>query len=159
MGARLLAQRGLAAVELALLMPTMLLTMYLTAEAGRALYQYNTLTKSVRDGAQYLARYGMIVGTQVLDPTDAQETRAKNLVVYGSPVAGDAGAELLPGLSTDNVTLSYQRLYGSGSDNAVTVTVTYTYQPLYGSLAPGFTQGQDLLGSATLVASIRMRGV
>lgn len=149
-------QGGTAAIELALLLPTVAFMMFLVAEAGRALYQYNTLCKSVRDAGQYLARYGMQVGTGVLAPTDAQETTAKNLVVYGSPVAGTA---LLPGLDDDHVTITYQRLYGYGTDNAVTVTATYPYQPLFGALASGFTQGSNPLGGTSMVASIRMRGV
>jgi len=152
---RLVAQRGLAAVELALLLPTLLVTMYFTAEVGRALYQYNTLTKAVRDGAQYLARYGMSAG--VLNPTDEQEARAQNLIVYGS--AGAGATALLPGLSADDVVLTYEKLYGAESNNAVTVTVTYAYQPLYGALAPAFTQGQGLLGGVSFVASLRVRGL
>jgi len=152
-------QGGLAAIELALMLPTVTFMMFLVAESGRALYQYNTLTKSVRDGAQYLARYGMQVGTGVLAPTDAQETTAQNLVIYGSPVAG---TRLLPVANTSTdlvVQITYQRLYGSGSDNAVTVSATYTYQPLFGVLASGFTQGSNILAGATMSASIRMRGV
>lgn len=150
-------QGGLAAIELALVLPTVTFMMFLVAESGRALYQYNTLTKSVRDGAQYLARYGM-QGTGVLAPTDAQETAARNLVIYGSPVAG---TRLLPvsNASTDLVVeITYQQLYGAGSDNAVTVSATYTYQPLFGVLASGFTQGNPL-AFAPMTASIRMRGV
>jgi Flp pilus assembly protein TadG len=151
--------RGLAAVELALLLPIMLFLMFGTAELGRVLYQYNTLTKSVRDAAQYLARAGMIVGTQVLSPTDAQEATAKNLVVYGSPAAGEA--PLLPGLETDDVTISYQKLYGSGADNAVKVTVVYEYQALVGWLPDVFTLGGTSVvgGAPTLTAQIVMRGV
>jgi len=149
-------QHGTAAIELALLLPTVAFMMFLVAEAGRALYQYNALSKSVRDGAQYLARYGMQAGTGVLAPTDAQETTAKNLVVYGSPVEGTA---LLPGLEEDQVTITYQRLYGAGTDNAVTVTATYPYQPLVGVLASGFTQASNPLGGTSMVASIRMRGI
>lgn len=149
-------QAGTAAVELALLLPLVAFMMFLVAESGRALYQYNTLNKSVRDAAQYLARYGMHIGTGVLAPTSAQETRARNLAVYGSPVAGTT--PLLPGLKASNVAITYQRLYGSGADNAVTVTATYAYQPLFGVLASGFTQGSPL-GAKQMVASIRMRGV
>lgn len=149
-------QLGTAAVELALLLPTVAFMMFLVAEAGRALYQYNTLCKAVRNAGQYLARHGMQVGTGVLAPSAAQEAAARNLVVYGSPVAGTA---LLPGLEDDHVTLAYLRLRGSSTDNAVTVTATYSYQPLFGALASGFTQGSNPLAGASMVASIRMRGL
>lgn len=153
------AQHGLAAVELALLLPIMLFFMFATAELGRALYQYNTLTKAARDSAQYLARHGMIVGTGVLDPTEAQESLARNLAVYGRPVVGDSTTALLPGLNANAVGISYQRLYGSGSDNAVTVVVNYVYQPLV--LPSAFTLGGNSVtgDAATFTVQIRMRGV
>lgn len=152
-------QSGIAAVELALLLPIVAFMMFLVAECGRALYQYNTLTKSVRDAAQYLARYGMVVGTGVLDPTGAQEKAARNLVIYGTPVAG---TELLPNAADDDyldIDITYQQLYGYGTANAVTVTATYAYQPLFGVLSSGFTQGSNPLAGTSMVASIRMRGV
>lgn len=148
-------QNGIAAVELALMVPVLLLAMFLTAELARALYQFNALTRSVRDGAQYLARYGVVVGTGVLAPTAAEETIARNLVAYGSPVAGMA---LLPGLAPADVTLTYQALYGSVNDT-VTVSVQYAYQPLFGVLPAAFTQGNNLAGGATFTASLRMRAL
>lgn len=152
-------QRGLAVVELALLLPIMLFFMFAVAELGRVLYQYNALTKAVRDSAQYLARHGMIVGTQVLAPTPAQETTARNLVVYGTPAAGDTA--LVPGLSTGDVAITYQRLYGSGTDNAVTVTVNYGYQPLFDVLPDAFTAlGGSVAGDQPVfTVQTRMRGV
>jgi Flp pilus assembly protein TadG len=147
-------ESGLAAVELALLVPVLLVAMFFTAEIARALYQYNTLTKSVRDGAQYLARYGVVVGIGVLAPSPDEETIARNLVVFGSPVAGTA---LLPGLGTGDVTLTYEALYGAVNDT-VTVSVTYAYQPLFAAL-PDFAQGNNVAGGTTLTASLRMRGL
>ena len=48
-------QKGVAALELAIAVPVLLLLLLASAELGRAFYQYNTLTKSVRDGARYLS--------------------------------------------------------------------------------------------------------
>jgi Flp pilus assembly protein TadG len=152
---RSLRQRGLAAVELALLTPVLLLAMFFTAEIARALYQYNTLTKSVRDGAQYLARYGVIVGTGVLAPTAAEETAARNLVAYGSPVAGTA---LLPGLAPGDVNLAYAALYGPVNDT-VTVSIDYEYQPLFAVLPAAMTQGKNIAGGFEMSASLRMRAL
>ena len=57
------AQRGVAIVEFALILPFLLLLTFITTEFGRAIYQYNTLTKSVRDAARYLSI--QMPGTQV----------------------------------------------------------------------------------------------
>lgn len=144
--------RGFAAVELALLLPTFLFVMVATAEAGRALYQYNGLTKAVRDGAQYIARYGVEAGTGVLAPTGAHETAARNLVVFGSPAAGTA---LLPGMTTSQVAITYDAFPAGGATNFVTVTATYTFTPLGSNLLAAF----GLALPTTFTASTRMRAL
>ena len=45
-------QRGVAIVEFVLTLPLLMLLLLATAEIGRALFQYNTLTKAVRDREQ-----------------------------------------------------------------------------------------------------------
>jgi Flp pilus assembly protein TadG len=86
-------QKGVAIIEFALILPFLLLLSFFTIEFGRAIWQYNTLTKSVRDGARYLS-------TQ--PPGNAAAiTAARNLIVYGNPAG--TGAPLAIGLSTSNV--------------------------------------------------------
>ena len=46
-------QHGIATVELAIVAPILLLILLGVAEMGRALFQYNTLSKAVRDSARY----------------------------------------------------------------------------------------------------------
>ena len=43
-------QRGIAAIEMVITLPVLLLLLVGMAELGRAFYQYNTLTKSIRAG-------------------------------------------------------------------------------------------------------------
>ena len=43
------AQRGIAAIEMAITLPVLLLLLVGTAELGRAFYQYNELTKLLDD--------------------------------------------------------------------------------------------------------------
>lgn len=50
-------QRGLAAVELGLLLVPLITLVFGVSEYGRAMYQYNTLAKAVRTGARYLSQY------------------------------------------------------------------------------------------------------
>ena len=78
-------QRGSAVVELAIVLPLLLLIFLGTAEFGRALFQYNTLTKTVRDGARYISQNSLNGSTGVVDvpPTAVAVVETKNLVVYG----------------------------------------------------------------------------
>lgn len=90
--------RGVAAVEFAIVLIPMVLLATGVAEFGRAIYQYETLTKATRDAARYLS---------VWLPTDAAYpvSQAQCLVVYGSTTCGASGTELVPGLKTSMVTI------------------------------------------------------
>src|SRR5687768_8127054 len=68
-------QHGVALVEFALILPFLLVLSIITFEFGRAIWQYNTLTKSVRDAARYLSL--QTPGTKIAE--------ARNLMVYGTP--------------------------------------------------------------------------
>lgn len=118
-------QSGVAIVEFALVLPLLLILTLITTEYGRALYQYNTLAKSVRDAARYLS-------TQ--NPGDATKYPiAKNLVVYGNPAG--SGTPLAIGLTTALVPdPAWQQAGGAPVINTVTVKVTgYTFMPLIAS--------------------------
>ena len=92
--------RGAVAVELALLLVFILVPLIFgIADLGRMLYQYNALTKSVRDGAKLMSLCNH-------DPAFAAnyatfQTQATNLVVFGSTAT--ATAPLVPGLTTGDV--------------------------------------------------------
>lgn len=101
MAALALRQEGSAAVEFALMVPVFLFMMVATAEIGRALYEYNTLTKSVRDAAQYLARECMQPVGHIDLAACGKTEQAKALVVYGNPAG--TGAKLIEGLDVDGV--------------------------------------------------------
>jgi Flp pilus assembly protein TadG len=135
-------QRGLAAVEMAVIMPVFLLLMLGTAEIGRACYDYNTLIKATRDGARYISARALTGGgIVVLD--DADLTAARNLVVTGSPVAG--GTPVLKGLATTQVTIT------ESPAGFVTVTVAYPFQPLL-AVIPTFGNGGNITTVPTLTA-------
>jgi len=51
-------QRGVAAVELGLLLTPLVVMIFGTTELGRAIYSYNTLDKTVRDAARHLSQHG-----------------------------------------------------------------------------------------------------
>lgn len=116
--------RGVAALEFTLLLPFLLILTFATTELGRAFYQYNTLTKSVRDGARYLSVY--LPNTHIVE--------ARNLIVYGN-VAG-TGQPLAIGLEPGDVPDPVWSTTGSAPViNVVTVRITgYAFQPLVTSV-------------------------
>jgi Flp pilus assembly protein TadG len=95
-------QSGAAAIEMALLLPFMLLLAFGLTELGRAVYQYNALAKAVRDGARYLSQYAPGDATRIAE--------AKQLVLCGT-TSGCGSNPLVPGMS-----LSYIRVYDRISD-------------------------------------------
>ncbi len=115
-------QNGAALVEFALVLPLLLILTFITTEFGRALYQYNILAKSVRDGARYMS-------IQTPGDTTKYQT-ARNLVVHGNP--SGSGAPLVIGL--DDSLVPDPTWQPAGADPAInTVTVKiigYTFQPL-----------------------------
>ena len=73
-GRQRLRNRGVAAVELAIVITPMVLMMFGAVEFGRAIYTYNTLDKTVRDAARHLSQHG---------PGDAAiQTEARCLAVH-----------------------------------------------------------------------------
>lgn len=143
-------QNGVALIEFALVLPFLLLLAFITTEYGRALYQYNTLAKSVRDAVRFLS---------IHDP-DTMTTQARNLVVYGNVT--NTGAPLVPGLDINYVKAPTWQLSGAGPViNTVTVTVRgcatsadpcYKFVPFY-SGAFGITFGE--INFADISATMR----
>jgi hypothetical protein len=126
-------QKGVAIVEFALILPFLLLLTFITTEFGRAIWEYNTLTKSVRDAARYLST------RTPSNPADM--AKARNLLVYGN-LAG-TGSPLLPGLSLAHVTASgghpdccsWQYAGTAPVINTVTVRISgYTFNSMFGTV-------------------------
>lgn len=139
------AQRGAAAVEFAILIVPLLLMLFGVTEYGRAIYQYNTLVKSVRDASRYLSAVAPGNGHAV----------AKCLAIYGttnctgSPVVKDLAAQVQSGKArivicdAGNCPSTHNsQPTGSGTANLVTVTITgYTFQTPLNFTMSGLTIG------------------
>jgi Flp pilus assembly protein TadG len=151
-------QRGTMTVEFVIVAPILLLLMLGIAEFGHALYQYNTLTKAVRDGARYLAKEATVGSTDtiLIDSTDI--TRTENLVVYGNTTG--TGVSKVPGLATSHVTVS---CLGGGTAcpgvEHVVVTAQWPYQSIMGAALPMFGFGADLSLGLTLNTTVTMRAL
>lgn len=163
--------RGTAAVELALVLPVFLMVLLGTAELGRALYQYNTLNASVRDGAQFLARYSVVAGYVTLShkindtDTNTVEQTARNLIVYGVPTLTGACATtpascaLLKGMDPDaDVTITAVTPAGAGGPTYVKVDGQYKFLKLFAFL-PTFGFGGNVAEPGTMKASVTMAGL
>jgi Flp pilus assembly protein TadG len=135
-------------VEFVIVAPFLLLLMLLIGEFGRLLFQYNTISKSVREGARYLA--GHAPGTlNVMILTDKLRTETTNMVVYGNPNGGTDA--LVSGLAPGHISVDVV-----DSIN-VSVTASFPYSPATMQALPGFGYGQGVPLGITLRASTTMR--
>jgi Flp pilus assembly protein TadG len=135
-------ERGTQLVELALVLPLMLMLVGATAEFGRFFYTYTTLSKATRAGARF----------QISQPPGTNMTQTKNLVVYGN-TAG-TGTPVLTGLTPANVQVVENRS-PAGAVQTVSVSIGgYAYQPVFdlGKLtnSPSLSLAVNVSPSATM---------
>ena len=110
-------ERGSQLVELALVMPLLLMLLGATAEFGRFFYTYTTLLKGTRAASRYL----------VSQPIGTADAAAANLLVYGN-TAG-TGTPVASGLTTANVKIT-PVTSGGGATQTVEIQ-NFTYVPLF----------------------------
>lgn len=118
-------QKGLAAVELVIGLPILLLLLVGVVEVARAFVEMNTLTKSIRVGARYASTLSQMSGC---GPVMAAQDNVKHIVVYGTLKTG--AASLIDSLSTTDVTVNCE------NNLFVTVSATYTFQPIFADKIP-----------------------
>ena len=104
--------RGVAAVELAILLIPLVIMTFGMSELGRAFYYYNSLVKSARDASRYLSMH----------TRGSHEAQARCLAVYGN--TNCSGDPLLHGLETGMVRISYGLAVPTGYGSIDTVTVS-----------------------------------
>src|ERR1041384_4968015 len=119
--------QGVQLVEIAIVIPILLMLFAAVGEFGRYFYEYTTLAKAARVGARLMA------AKPVSSPTTDWQLAAKRLVVYGN-TAG-TGSPVLPGLTIANVDLVFEGgTYSSGAGVPATVTVkikNYKHDPIF----------------------------
>lgn len=143
-------QRGIAAVEFAIALPLLLFLMLATAEVGRLLSQYDTLTKSVRDGSRYVAAKAL-QPTGLIVISSQLSTEASHLVVTGN-ISG-SGTAVLSGLSVSNVTVT------DAGGGYVSVSASYAYTPMLGATLPTFGLGTPISLAFPLNATVVMKAL
>ncbi len=137
---RLRCQKGVAAVEFAIILPVLMIIIFGIIEFGLLLYDKQVITNASREGA----RAGVVVGVSRVDDAGILEVMdryiANNLVTFGST----------PSL---NITIDpVEPRTGMDFGEELTVTVTYDYDFL---VLPNFVA--SLTGVQTLVAKTVMK--
>ena len=123
------SEAGVQLVEVAIVIPVLLMLFGAVAEFGRYFYEYTTLAKAARVGARYMS-----TKTLRLTATKDWILDTKKLVVYGN-TAG-TGTPIMTGLSVDNVDVQFAGGTYSAPRTGVPTTVTisiinYNHQPVF----------------------------
>lgn len=93
------SQAGAALVELALVLPLLIVLCLLVAEVGRAFHHYQVLTQSLRDAVRFLS----VQDPSIATTEPARLLQARHMVVFGVPSPGVGHVPVVPGLSLANV--------------------------------------------------------
>jgi Flp pilus assembly protein TadG len=111
-------EHGVQLVEIAIVVPILVLLFAAVAEFGRYFYEYTTMAKAARVGARFMS-------TKSIDSTNTDWVSAtKKLVVYGN-TAG-TGTPVLPGLTLSNVDVKFAGgTYSAGNGVPTTVTISF----------------------------------
>jgi hypothetical protein len=137
-------EQGTHMVELAIVLPLMLVLLGGLAEFGRFFYTYSRLTTAVRAGARHACKW----------ERNASWTfpETSNMVVYGD--FGGSGSPILPGLSTANVVVTPNGPSVNRVDSVTVRIVGYRYTPLFdlGRLTgiPALSLAVDMNANATM---------
>lgn len=119
-------ERGAQLVELAIVLPIMMVFTAATVEFGFYYNTYIQLSKATRYGARYLSGKSF---------TPAQRLRTTHLVVCGQISESDcsSGSELIPGLTDSNVAIDYTPADPNTElpDKITVRIVNYTYDPFF----------------------------
>src|SRR5688572_4981893 len=109
-------EQGVQLVEIAIVLPLLLMMFGAVAEFGRYFYEYTTLAKAARVGGRFMA------SKTLTSASNNWQLDAKELVVYGNTTG--TGSPVLPGLTVDNVDLVFEGgTYSAGVGVPATVTV------------------------------------
>lgn len=120
-------ERGVQLVEVAIIMPLLLLLFATTAEFGRMFHTYTTLAKGTRVAARYLTT----VPLNTIANRTLHGTNAKNLVVYGTTTPGVNAQPIVSGLTTSKVVITQSGGVVTAIPEFVKVEIRgMTYAPL-----------------------------
>jgi Flp pilus assembly protein TadG len=108
------AARGLAAVEMAFVLPMVLLFTFAAVDFGRVIYAYLVVSNAARCGAQYGCMISFTSYTQATWATQVQTAMQNEL-------------QMLPGYSAANLQWTWSTTTDSSGLFVLTVTVNYPF--------------------------------
>ncbi|CAM3179182.1 TadE/TadG family type IV pilus assembly protein [Vibrio rarus] len=111
--------KGLAAIEMLIVLPVLLLLLGAIVEIGRMFIHYTTLNKALQNGAR--SAVSETYGTERLSAI-ASDDDIQHIVVYGNTMS--ATETTLPGLKTSDISIATTADY-------VTVSANYNYSPIF----------------------------
>jgi hypothetical protein len=135
-------------VELAIVMPLLVMLVFGVTELGRALYHQQTVTKASATGARFMARAFNILDDNcaMQGGWESRSGQAKKLVVYAG---GDT--PVVPGLSEDDVDISAESRFIPAPNDSVcviTVSVQSRFEGIFGDRLIPFTEiGMPILNA------------
>lgn len=139
-------ERGVQLLELALVLPILMLLFAAVAEFGRYFYEYSTAAKGARLGARYLA------SKSATSATTDWKSKAKNIVVYGN--ADGSGEPILKGMTVANVDVQYVGGTTGVPDMVKVTIIDYQHESLFdlGGLLkqPSLSLNVDVKPSVTM---------
>jgi len=137
--------RGVAAAELAMVVPFMFVLLFGAFELGNYFMTEHAVVKAVRDGARYAARRpftdypGCVASAAVVDDT-RNVTRTGQLAAGGEPrFASWSEPESIDVVAECDNAGGYTGVFVTNPDGApvVTVTATVPYTPLFSQMGLG----------------------
>lgn len=132
---KLACAKGAAMVELAILLPLLLILVFGIAEMGRAVYQQSILTRAADSAVRMLSRSHLTIDKETcapLDTWDAAQADATNLLVYGDVDGGENA--LLEGLAMTSINIETRSLEGFEKDICIIViNAEAPFEPIFSS--------------------------
>ena len=142
-------QQGIAALEMTLVLPILLLLLFPVVEFSRLLYQYNALTKVVRNASRYLIDNAGVGSTGIININQQTTDNAIALFTYGDL---NSNTLILPNLDATSFSVSV-------SGKFITVTASYPWQPIMTTTLPSFVSNKSFDLNFPLVTRYTMRAM
>ena len=150
--------RGSPAVEMALVLPLLLILMFGSIELGNYFMNEHTLSKAVRDGARFAARQSFDNYPDCSAPSTTLRDNTRQVVMTGYLESG--GSNLTPNIEADDIDVETSCTTTAGGEDMlgiyrgrtngaqiVTVKAAVTYRPIVGSF--GFNSFGILLNASS----------
>jgi Flp pilus assembly protein TadG len=118
------SERGTAIVEFALTSAFFLMMIMAIVSGGHLFFTHNAMVESTRRGARYAATLAK-PGTEACVSNSTTVTPVKNMVLYGTPIAGTT--PLVNNLQASNITVCYSDDYGVAQGTVSVKIENYSY--------------------------------